>query len=405
MSGKEEEISVAERNLDSDIPIFRFVFTGGPCGGKTTALARVFSYLRERGFQVITCPEAYTTLSANGMSVDFFSTPGMALVIQKTVMDVQMTLEDSIHRVLKARGKPGVMLCDRGTMDGRVYLDDEEFDKLVHQQGTDMVQLRDSRYDAVFHLVTAADGAEAHYSLDNNKVRTETIEQAIQVDKKTQQVWVGHPHLYCVDNSTDFEGKMSRLVDTLSKIVGLPSNLKRRSAKFLVKTPPDVSQFPPEIHYQEFEVEKIYLKQSGDSQSKLDNYSSIRRRTNIDRKGRRLGTVYQLTVAQWTGTELIEQKRIISEREYSAASLQRDEGRHIVRQRRISFLYDQQSFGVHIYESPARELCILHAQVEASTDCDEPHVDLPPFLSVDRRILNTEEDKEKYGAYSLSIIS
>jgi len=397
-----EALTEAEENVaKSDNPIFRFVFTGGPCGGKTTALARVFSYLRERGFEVITCPEAYTTLSSNGMSVDFFSTEGMDLMIQHTVMDVQQAFEDGIYRVLKARGKPGVMLCDRGLMDGSVYIKDEVFQRMLTQRETDIVSVRDSRYDAIFHLVTAADGAESHYTLENNAVRTESTEEAIRVDQMTQKAWVGHPHLYCIDNSTDFEGKMTRLVDTISKIVGLPSNLKRLSAKFLLRSKPDLSKFAEDIHVEEFEVEKIYLRQAN---SNDDNYSFVRRRTNI-RDGKRVGSVYQQTTAQWAGTELIEQKRIISEREYNAAYLTRDEGRHVVRQRRISFLYKQQSFCVHMFMSPHEGLCVLMAQVEACANGDEPEIVLPPFLDVERRITSSDEDKQKYGAYSLSIIS
>ncbi len=33
--------------------------------------------------------------------------------------------------------------------------------------GFNGVQLRDNRYDAVIHLVTAANGAENHYNLNN----------------------------------------------------------------------------------------------------------------------------------------------------------------------------------------------------------------------------------------------
>jgi hypothetical protein len=56
-----------------------------------------------------------------------------------------------------------------------------------------------------------------------------------------------------------------------------------------------------------------------------------------------------------------------------------------------------------VYEEPISDLCILHAQVESSA-CYEPSVDLPPFLDVERRLENTKEDEEKYGAYSISII-
>lgn len=184
-------------------------------------------FLRERGFEVITCPEAFTLLVSNGMSLDYFATDGMGLYMQAAVMDTQISLETSVYKVLKARGKPAVILSDRGTMDGAVYITEAEFNNLLTERHTDRVSMRDSRYDAVFHLVTAADGAEKFYTLANNKVRTEPIAVAMEVDRKTQKAWMGHPHLYVIDNSTDFEGKMSRLIDVISKIVGLPSNLIR----------------------------------------------------------------------------------------------------------------------------------------------------------------------------------
>lgn len=41
--------------------------------------------------------------------------------------------------------------------------------------------LRDGRYDGIFHLVTAASGAEEHYSLENNEARSESVEMARDV--------------------------------------------------------------------------------------------------------------------------------------------------------------------------------------------------------------------------------
>ena len=47
----DRELSEAERNIQdsNQIPLYKFVLTGGPCGGKTTGLARVYSFLKERG--------------------------------------------------------------------------------------------------------------------------------------------------------------------------------------------------------------------------------------------------------------------------------------------------------------------------------------------------------------------
>ena len=54
--------SPERRNLDDTLrgnaPIYKFVITGGPCAGKTTAMERLQVFLRERGFRVFVVPEA-----------------------------------------------------------------------------------------------------------------------------------------------------------------------------------------------------------------------------------------------------------------------------------------------------------------------------------------------------------
>jgi len=190
----EANIKAAENN-GSKMPLFKFILTGGPCGGKTTAIARLSSFLRERGFEVIACAEVYTILASNGMSSGFYSTDGMDTVIQNSVLDIQLSLEDSLERVLKARGKPAVLLCDRGPMDGKAYLSDEKWQQILDQRGVAEADLRDTRYNAVFHMVTAADGASSFYTLENNQARRETREQALDLDRRTQKCWLGHAHM------------------------------------------------------------------------------------------------------------------------------------------------------------------------------------------------------------------
>lgn len=42
-----------------------------------------------------------------------------------------MTLEDGFERFARACGKPSILLCDRGLMDGSVYMPPEEWACLV----------------------------------------------------------------------------------------------------------------------------------------------------------------------------------------------------------------------------------------------------------------------------------
>jgi len=394
----EANIKAAENN-GSKMPLFKFILTGGPCGGKTTAIARLSSFLRERGFEVIACAEVYTILASNGMSSGFYSTDGMDTVIQNSVLDIQLSLEDSLERVLKARGKPAVLLCDRGPMDGKAYLSDEKWQQILDQRGVAEADLRDTRYNAVFHMVTAADGASSFYTLENNQARRETREQALDLDRRTQKCWLGHAHMYVLDNSSDFEHKLQRLVNIVSRLVGLPTNLSRRSAKYLLRQRPDTTLFPKDVEFHRFEVEKVYIVVQDDNGSGA--YSFIRKRTTVNKDGKKQGSIYQLTDVTKNDEEEFETKRIISAKEYKASYKSRDLSRYIVRQERISFLYKLQSFTIHIYNTPSPGLCILHAQVE-NNNKEEPVVYLPDFLDIDRLLGNNDESI--YGSYALSLV-
>ena len=94
------------------------------------------------------------------------------------------------------------------TSETKRYL---EFSLLLKECNTNEIELRDN-YDAVFHLVTAAKGAEEFYTLENNTARTETKEEAIKSDDNLIKAWNGHPHFRIIDNSTNFDDKIKKLL-------------------------------------------------------------------------------------------------------------------------------------------------------------------------------------------------
>ena len=77
-----------------------------------------------------------------------------------------------------------------------------------------------------------------------------------------------------IDNSTDFEGKMQRLVNVAAHLCGLPSTTKA-SRKYLLKNAPDLSNLP--LHHEDFEVEKVYLALGEDDDTTI--YSFVRCRS------------------------------------------------------------------------------------------------------------------------------
>jgi hypothetical protein len=56
-------------------------------------------------------------------------------------------------------------------------------------------------------------------------VRTESPELAVDVDRRTQGCWAKHKQFFVFDNSTNFEGKINRLLVTVSEIVFRTQNL------------------------------------------------------------------------------------------------------------------------------------------------------------------------------------
>ena len=64
-------------------------------------------------------------------------------------------------------------------MDPCAYMTEDTWQYVLNENGWNTVNLRDKRYDAVIHMVTAADGAEEFYqsnvggSASNNNARYE----------------------------------------------------------------------------------------------------------------------------------------------------------------------------------------------------------------------------------------
>ncbi|MDD6236438.1 MAG: AAA family ATPase, partial [Clostridiales bacterium] len=171
--------------------ISKIVITGGPCAGKSTAMSWVQNAFTQMGYTVLFVPETATELITGGVApwtcksnVDY----------QKCQMKLQMEKEKVFEQAAHAMMADKVLLvCDRGILDNKAYMDDLEFAEAVQFIQSNEVELRDS-YDAVFHLVTAAKGAEEFYTTANNAARTETVEEAAALDDKLISAWTGHPH-------------------------------------------------------------------------------------------------------------------------------------------------------------------------------------------------------------------
>lgn len=199
--------------------VYFVCLTGGPCGGKTSALNRLRTHFTEQGFRVFSAPEAATLLWQGGCSHTDLVDGERRISFQRALMQLQMQLEDSLGMFARSLGENAIVLCDRGAMDGRAYMEPHEWDEVLRHQGTNPAALSEDRYDAVLHLCTAADGASKFYSFHNNDTRRESVDEALHLDKRTLEAWANHPRRTVIDNTTDFEGKLQRVVDAINDMV------------------------------------------------------------------------------------------------------------------------------------------------------------------------------------------
>eukprot|EP01041_Mallomonas_annulata_P005442 gene5442-10922_t len=196
--------------------VFKCVLTGGPCGGKSSILMPLKTQLIRKGFEVFTVPEISTLLLSNGAVFPGCDAPtDILLEYEKIVLNMQLHLEDSFVKLAHATTTPSVLLIDRGAIDISAYMPEALWTTMLHELALNANTLL-SRYDLVYHLTTAADGAIEHYSNATNNVRTETPQEAILLDRRCQDCWSKHHNQIIADNnSIDFETKIHRAINNI----------------------------------------------------------------------------------------------------------------------------------------------------------------------------------------------
>ena len=151
--------------------VSEIVLTGGPCAGKTTALEVLSQKLSDYGYQVLVCPETASLVINAGVAVgQLAQDPATWLEFQRLVVRTQGALRERFRAIASLYDEPVVILFDRAEMDNAAYIDPDLFAALLEDEGTPVARVRDS-YDAVIHLVSAADGAEHAYTTENNAAR------------------------------------------------------------------------------------------------------------------------------------------------------------------------------------------------------------------------------------------
>jgi CYTH domain-containing protein/thymidylate kinase len=353
------------------------VLTGGPCSGKSSSLAYLTEKLSDHGFMVFVIPETATLITNSGIDRRKMNKSKQVVMYEEAILDMQLAFEETyqqtVARVFPERKK--VILLDRGIMDIKAFIPDDDFKAILKRKKLSEVKLRD-RYNGVIHLVTAAEGALTFYTGENNLARIETAEEAITIDQKIRESWLGHPHFKIIDNSTDFEGKISRAFSAISHFLGLPAPLQVKE-KFLVKS----VQYEKIPAHQIIHIEQMYLH------SKNKN-EEIR----IRKRGQNGAYLYFLS-----RKTLIEEEELITEQEYLNLTKLIDPKTDGMGKERICFLWSNQYCELDSYKGKYEGVTILKVE-PVETARDKAKIHIPPFITVEANITGNPQYNERYMA-------
>ncbi len=346
--------------------ITKIVLTGGPCAGKTTALSWINNYFSKRGYTVLFVPEVATELISNGVAP---WTCGTNYDYQKLQMESQKFKEMIFENAAKTMNKDKILIvCDRGILDNKAYMDDVEFKRLMKEFNTNEIKERDS-YDAVFHLVTAAKGKEEVYTLANNKARTESINEARILDDKIISAWTGQPHFRIIDNSTEFEQKLERLIKEISILLGIPEPYEIER-KYIIDIP-NIKELEKLPNCTKVDITQTYLKSTD----------------GIERRVRARGIdgdyMYYLTEKKKIANNLkrIEVERKVTQDEYLRLLMEADSKLHTIRKTRYCLTENNQYFEIDIFPE-WNDKAIL--EIELSHEDEE--IKIPKFIKMIKEV-------------------
>ena len=352
--------------------ISKIVITGGPCAGKTTGMSWIQNAFTERGYTVLFIPEIATELISGGVAP---WTCGSNGEYQKCQLKLQMEKEKVFEYAARTMDSEKILIvCDRGALDNKAYMTDAEFAVAANYVGANEVELRDG-YDAVFHLVTAAKGAQKFYTTANNTARTETPEEAAALDDKLIAAWTGHPHLRIIDNAEGFEEKMKCLIKEIALFLGEPEPYEIER-KYLIEYP-EISALEALPNCEKVEIIQTYLQADHDDE------------VRIRQRGSRGNYIYFETRKKTiSGLKRIEIERRLTKDEYLERLMDADPTRMPIRKDRYCLADGNQYFEIDIYPF-WNDQAIL--EIELSDP--EEEIRFPKMLKVIREVTEDEAYK------------
>lgn len=183
---------------------YKIVLTGGPCGGKSDSIDFLSEKLVEQDYSVKIVDETANSLlklgympSVNIPTFDF----------QNLLFKIQFLKE------YMSEGKSSILLCDRGLFDGKVYIDDSDFKKILDLNKVKEKEIF-STYDGALYFRSIA----YEYPNEFSKKRIYESPEAGRIrDERCKKIWIDKIVLCDYSNLDGFENKKKTIYLALKR--------------------------------------------------------------------------------------------------------------------------------------------------------------------------------------------
>jgi len=356
--------------------IKRIVLTGGPGSGKTTVLDTINKVYTSLGYKVIIVEETATYLIEKGIR-PFGEGSINLLDFQELVLGMQLAKERVIDRAVEMMNEEKVLIVyDRGAIDNCAYMNEEEFKEVLNRlNNVKTFSELLNKYDLIINLV----GRKDFYTTENNKARSEAVDEALKLGEKALKSWLGHKKLKIVLPKDKMEDKIQEVLNIIN------DELKEYQVKRLEKYLVDLNETNIDLIKENGRISHI-------TQDYLMSKSEIEKRI---RKVEMNGCItYYLSVYKKSQDEkrIIVSETEIDRKTYESLLDFKEEGTKTIEKSRIYFSYKGKYLYLDIFDNNS-SLGILEINVT-----EDEKVEIPDFIRIKENVSNDVSYYNKYLA-------